>query len=252
MTPPAGGDGAADEVGRDEVEPGDGAPDGTERPVELDPVDGGNDGRGGRRRTVIIGAVVAVVLVAAAITAVLLAPSDASGYSDEVEENFLAACTADGGDDVEPVCACLYEAIVDTIPYDRFEEVDDALVAQREAEADGDLRLPRDFEALRVACVDEEGPVATVDDGTDGSTTTSPPDPTTTTAAALESPIVTSDAPNAAVPGGVRPTNPPRPPPPPPGPSRTPGRPSPGGGTDDLPPETTPPETAPPETTPPS
>lgn len=177
-----------------------------------------------RRRRVIVGTGVVVALLVAGLVAVLAWPTDASGYTDEVEANFMAACTADGGDDVEPVCGCLYDEIVDTIPYDRFEEVNDALETERAADADASIQLPADFDEIRATCVDREGVTATtippttgVDPETDATTTVAPQDtaPATTVP---ESPVVTSDAPNAAVPGGVRPTSPPRAPPPPPSP----------------------------------
>lgn len=180
------------------------------------------------RRNVTVGAVVLVALLIAAVVAVLFWPSDASGYTDEVETNFMAACTADGGDDVEPVCVCLYAEIVETVPYDRFEEVNDSLETEQASDPSSPVRLPADFDEIRQACVDRHGATPATTTSTTAtpeadSTTTAPRE--ATTAPAPESPVVTSDAPNAAVPGGVRPTPPPRPPPPPPSPPSPPGPP---------------------------
>lgn len=123
---------------------------------------GGPAGGGRGRRLLLAGVAVAVVLAAAIGVVVASSGGDEGGYSSATEENFLAACTADGGEPVEPVCACMYDEIVENVPYDRFEAVNDALVAAREADPDAPVRLPRDFDEIRADCVEREGSEAEV------------------------------------------------------------------------------------------
>jgi hypothetical protein len=122
-----------------------------------------------------------LIVAAVVVGAVLLTADGGGGYDDEVEETFLAACTAQGGDDVAPVCECLYAGIVDSIPYDRFEEVNDSFEAELADDPEAELRLPSDIDEIRVDCVDEEGtPITTTpptrqgDDGGGGPDLTTP------------------------------------------------------------------------------
>jgi hypothetical protein len=133
----------------------------------------------GRSRALVVALALAAVVVIAVVAIVVAPDGGADEYNDEVEENFLAACTEDGGDDVAPVCACLYAQIVEKIPYDRFEEVNDALEAEQAADDEGGVRLPADFDRIRVGCVEEEGVEATT---TTAPPTTAPPATATPTA----------------------------------------------------------------------
>jgi hypothetical protein len=130
-----------------------------------------------KRRAVLIGVGLLVVVAAIAAGAVLLTADDGGGYGDDVEDTFLAACTAQGGDDVAPVCECLYAGIVDTIPYDRFEEVDDSFEAELADDPDAELRLPSDIDEIRVDCVDDEGvPITTTPPTREGDDESNAPD----------------------------------------------------------------------------
>lgn len=96
------------------------------------------------------------VVVAVVLVVVLLAGDDedeaaAPTYTDSTEEAFLVACTADGGDPVRPVCQCLYDGLVETIPYERYDEVNDLLLAAPPAPGDP-LALPDDFEEILAGC----------------------------------------------------------------------------------------------------
>jgi hypothetical protein len=71
-------------------------------------------------------------------------------YTDATRRAFLDACTADGGDDVAESCGCLYDAIAAEIPYERYREVSDQLLAS--PPVDGPLALPEDFQALVRGC----------------------------------------------------------------------------------------------------
>jgi hypothetical protein len=92
-------------------------------------------------------------LIAGGIGVVLAQMDDdeaAPTYTAATERAFLDACTAEGGDDVATSCACLYDAIVADIPYERYREVSDELLEARPV--DGPLPLPDDFEALVRTC----------------------------------------------------------------------------------------------------
>lgn len=49
----------------------------------------------------------------------------ASGYTAAVEAEFKTGCVDKGG--TEAICACSWDEIVETIPFERFEEIDAAL-----------------------------------------------------------------------------------------------------------------------------
>ncbi len=97
----------------------------------------------------LVGGLLFVVTAGAAIA--LFGGDDAS-YTPESREAFLAACTADGGDDVESVCVCWYDSITQPMPYERYDEVSTEFLAQLEADPDSSLAKPDDFEALLADC----------------------------------------------------------------------------------------------------
>ncbi|MFN8040531.1 MAG: hypothetical protein U0Q07_15060 [Acidimicrobiales bacterium] len=100
---------------------------------------------------IIGGVVAAVVVVVIVVVAVVARP--APTYSDATRQRFLAACTADGGADVQGPCGCLYDKLSATMPYDRFVDVDQQLKAQFPSTPQGqDLSLPPDVQAALEAC----------------------------------------------------------------------------------------------------
>lgn len=104
------------------------------------------------KRLVVLVAVV-VGAFALTLTIVVLAGDDeTAGYGSDTKAAFIDACTADGGDDVEPACECWYAAIEDEIPYDRFESVNAKLAAQREKDPEAPIDFPDDFAALLEPC----------------------------------------------------------------------------------------------------
>jgi hypothetical protein len=77
-------------------------------------------------------------------------------YDDAVRDRFVAACTTDGAEPVRGTCVCLYDRIEQTIPFDRFEEVDASLASQVAASPGQRLDLPDDIDVLLQACLAEE------------------------------------------------------------------------------------------------
>jgi hypothetical protein len=150
-----------------------------------DSIDSGEAGPGGRvtpKRVAI--AVVAAVVVLAVVVGVVIASQggDAAGYDEETRSNFIADCTADGGDPVRPACECWYSAIVQNIPYDRFEEVSTKLEAAQKKNPDAAPDVPDDFLTLLGPCK-VEVPTSSVTTTT-AANGISPSDDATTTSAA--------------------------------------------------------------------
>ena len=97
-------------------------------------------------------------LVAAGVAlAILLLPADDAPdtseptYSATVEEVFVASCVADGGEPVRPICECFFDGIVEAIPYERYQEVNERLLASPPATGEP-LPLPDDFDAVLADC----------------------------------------------------------------------------------------------------
>ena len=111
------------------------------------------------RRAVVLG-VVAVALVISGC-----GKDEPTDYNAEVEQNFIQTCTDQGGDDLQDVCQCAYDAFEENIPFDRFQRVDERLSDDPNAE------LPDDFLDLYTDCVIQAG---------GGSAGTTPTVPTTT------------------------------------------------------------------------
>jgi hypothetical protein len=96
----------------------------------------------------------AVVVIVIAVVAVLVVSGDDPGYDDAVRQRFLEACTDDGGEPVRSTCECVYEGVEREIPFDRFEEIDDELVAQAAERGAGEpLTLPDDVQAIVERCL---------------------------------------------------------------------------------------------------
>lgn len=126
------------------------------------------------RRAVLLG-VVAVALVLAGCGS-----DEPTEYNSEVEQNFIQTCTDQGGDDLQDVCQCAYDAFEENIPFDRFQRVDERLSDDPNAE------LPDDFLDLYTDCVIQAG------GGSAGTTPTVPPTTVTIVAgAATTAPAVT-------------------------------------------------------------
>jgi hypothetical protein len=72
-----------------------------------------------------------------------------NGYDDSVRRTFLEACEATKS---TALCRCLYDRIVDQIPFDRFEEIDRELSATDAKARD----VPDDLAALAIGCATDE------------------------------------------------------------------------------------------------
>ena len=76
-----------------------------------------------------------------------------SVYGDDHRDAFLAACTDTDTDDLyqQRICRCAYDEAVASIPFERFEEINDEL-----ADADEPV-LPEDVLDVLARCIIEEG-----------------------------------------------------------------------------------------------
>jgi hypothetical protein len=61
-------------------------------------------------------AVVLVAVLAAGCS------NGSAGYSDKVERDFVGGCTSSGAS--KKVCACVYDRLVDDVPFEDFEALD--------------------------------------------------------------------------------------------------------------------------------
>lgn len=110
-----------------------------------------------RRWYVWMAAGVVVVVVAIAIAAAVR-PRPQSDYDEAVKVRFVDACSAQGGDDVRDTCECFYGKVADTIPFDRFELLDETLAIQTSTQQPGQpLNMPDDVNALLQECVNANG-----------------------------------------------------------------------------------------------
>jgi hypothetical protein len=96
------------------------------------------------------------VLVAAALALVLLAgctgrPRTPTGFGEATEKNFRQGCTQsikdEGIDAPADYCTCVYEAIVDSIPFDEFKEINSKL-------SENPQQLPDRLLKIRDGCAD--------------------------------------------------------------------------------------------------
>ena len=97
--------------------------------------------------------VLSSLVVIALVTGCTGRPSTPDQYGDTTERNFLRGCTdeAEGVSDIDEVCRCTYDAIVEEIPYDEFKRVNSEL-------SDNPARLPEPFQALLDGCQEGDAP----------------------------------------------------------------------------------------------
>jgi hypothetical protein len=107
-----------------------------------------------RTRTIlIVGALAVVAVVVAVFVAAAVRPRPQSEYDDATRERFLDACMTNGGEPVRDTCTCVYDQIVQTVPFDRFEVMDELLGAQLQAAPGQPLDLPDDVATMLQQCV---------------------------------------------------------------------------------------------------
>lgn len=111
---------------------------------------GGSGGRGKRIALIAIG-VFALIAIGIGVV-IATSGGDSSEYDEDTRANFIADCTADGGDPVQPACECWYDAIVEEVSYDRFAEVSDELVAIQAKGSEAEPAVPDDFLELLEPC----------------------------------------------------------------------------------------------------
>lgn len=87
--------------------------------------------------------------------------SSPTAYGPEVEENFTHECrkidessnsTLLGSNSAEDVCSCAYAAIVDTIAFEDFKQIDDDL-GDADDEASLEAALPGTVADILVSCI---------------------------------------------------------------------------------------------------
>ncbi len=113
-----------------------------------------------RTRTVVVAGLI-LVIVATAFTVALVVRRSLreDGYTPEVHETFMTACTRDGGEPVRPVCQCIWDRAVSDVPYERFKQVNAELVAQEAEQGAGvPLHIPDDFGVIVQGCVEQVAP----------------------------------------------------------------------------------------------
>ena len=105
-----------------------------------------------RRARYAVGVALAVLLLGACTGR----PPTPTSYGDTTQRNFSRGCLAEarqkdsGISDPEQYCKCVYDKIVDTIPFDRFKEVNSDL-------SDEPGPLPSDLLKIRDSCVEGLG-----------------------------------------------------------------------------------------------
>ena len=97
--------------------------------------------------------VMPAVVLAGALLGAACSSETPTEYSAENEEAFMAACVDPAADGIfqQRVCLCVYAEATETIPFERFLEINDALEDAEEA------ALPDDFLDVVARCAIEEG-----------------------------------------------------------------------------------------------
>jgi hypothetical protein len=83
----------------------------------------------------IVGCVLAVCLLVV-VVALLVEPSEAEGYGPDARTQVIGFCkrsapnvdaVGNGSDDPDAACGCAYDELAQTVPWDRFVEMDESL-----------------------------------------------------------------------------------------------------------------------------
>lgn len=106
-----------------------------------------------RRRTIVIVAALAALAVVVVAIAAAVRPRPQADYDDATRARFVDACMTNGGEPVRNICVCVYDRIVQTVPFDRFEVIDELLGSQLQAAPGQPLDLPDDVAAMLQECV---------------------------------------------------------------------------------------------------
>jgi hypothetical protein len=156
-----------------------------------------------------IGVVLAVsVIVFAVVLGVIVvlrqpSPPSTASYDDATRSAFVSSCVSGGGE-TRPTCECAYDKIVQSIPYDRYLELNRQIDDQRRAVQAGSTEapggtgmaprsttaLPNDIEVMIVSCIARQA-VTTVTTATTVTTMAT----VTTTPASASLTIVTTPGP---------------------------------------------------------
>jgi hypothetical protein len=104
-----------------------------------------------------------VVTISLGLVATGCGDRSPSEYSDETEEQFMASCVPSLGESERDVCRCAYDEIRGQLSFEEFQELDEQL------RDDPDAELPDDVVDLVAACA------ADPDRSSDGTTTTTEP-----------------------------------------------------------------------------
>jgi hypothetical protein len=82
---------------------------------------------------------------------VMVSGGGTNTYDEQTRKDFMHACTQSGAPGSKTVCGCFYDSIVRAIPFKRYDQVNQQLLADAPAKGQG-VQLPKDFEALLEAC----------------------------------------------------------------------------------------------------
>jgi hypothetical protein len=136
-------------------------------PADVPPSEPEGRGRGPTLGiTLAIGVVVFALVLGVIVVARQPSPQATPTYDDSTRTAFISSCVA-GGAETQPTCACAYDKIVATVPYDRYVELNRTIEAGRgsattsSGSAPAGTRttatvLPNDLQLLVVGCLAEQ------------------------------------------------------------------------------------------------
>jgi hypothetical protein len=129
----------------------------------------------GRGPTLGITLAVSVVVFALVLGVIIVArqpsPPASPTYDEGTRAAFVSSCVA-GGAETRPTCECAYDKILQTVPYERYVELNRAIEAARGSTVvdqgtalPGDSRttptvLPNDLQLLVIGCVSQQSVTA--------------------------------------------------------------------------------------------